>query len=51
LFAIVIGILWITYREVLVGLEDRPPWFVARGRWAKALGVGAIALGIFVVFY
>ena len=50
-FAIaVVGVVWIVKRHVPVGIEGRPPSFHARGRWAVALGVVAVTLGLVIAF-
>jgi uncharacterized membrane protein HdeD (DUF308 family) len=43
------GLVWIIRRNVSVGIEGRPPSFYVRGRWAVALGVLAITLGLIIL--
>lgn len=44
----VVGVVWIVRRHVPIGIEGRPPSFHARGRWAVALGILAMALGLII---
>jgi hypothetical protein len=45
------GVVWIRERSVGVGIEGQEPAYFVRGRGALALGVVAIALGLFMLVF